>query len=309
MKLSREAKTGIFAILILALAIWGFNYLKGKNILNPTNEYYVKYANIEGIIESGNVLYRGFKVGNINGIVFDSDSPEFFVVKFNVNKNINIPVGSKIFGTQTNLIASTKDLVIEFSDAKEFYNSGDTVVAGYKSSPLEMLEPYKKQLDNILSNIDTTLFAIKETLNAETRENLQQSVSALKLTIGSIESMMAPGGTLNKSLKNVESITSNIKDKNQEISKSIDNLANATSALDSAGLQRTLMSLDSTLLATNAIMNKINNNEGTAGLLVNDSSLYINLSSATASLDSLLTDLKENPKRYVHLSVFGGKDK
>jgi phospholipid/cholesterol/gamma-HCH transport system substrate-binding protein len=309
MKLSREAKTGIVTIVVIALAIWGFNYLKGKNIFKPTNTYYVVYQNVEGLIESGYVYYRGYKVGNITGLKFNREHQNSFIVEFIISKDFKIPINSVVTAMQASIIASTKDLEITFSDEKTYHEPGDTIKAGYDPGMMGMIEPVKDDLEEIVESLKETISAINHTFDEKTQNDLKSTIASLNKSLASLGYMLSSNGTLGKTMKNVESITSNIKDKNEEIGKSIEHMANVSSALDSADLQSVIHSLDSTLLATKNIMRKINDGDGTAGLLINDSSLYFNLASATASLDSLLVDLKEHPKRYVHLSVFGGKDK
>lgn len=307
MKISREVKTGFFAIIILALTVWGFSFLKGKNILKPTREYHVKYSSIDGIIESGNVFYKGYKIGNINGIYFDTKNPELFVVNFLVNKDLRIPVGSTIRAIKPNLIASTKDLELVLYDTNVYYKPGDTLMAALETGMLDMLKPIQDQLQKTMTSLDATLKALEQTLNSETQKHIQEIIASLDASMQSINSMLAPGGSISKTMKNMESVSTEIKNKNQKIGESIDHMANITAALDSSDLQGTIARLDSTLQSANAMLTSINKSEGTAGLLVNDSTLYMNLASATASLDSLLTDLKAHPKRYVQVSVFGGK--
>lgn len=310
MKISREAKTALIAIGIIAITIWGFNFLKGKNIIKPTDEYYVVYDDIEGIIESGTVFYKGFKVGNINGIAFDPENPgKKFVVKFILEQRMKIPVKSRVIAKQSNPIVTTKDLEIEFYDTTVYYKPGDTLIAAYDPGIMGILEPLQNQFDITIEKLNATLQALDNTLNEETQANIRKSVAAVHESLVSLKNMLAPNGEISKSVSNIESVTSNIKKNNDKINESVDHFKNISADLDSANLAQTLAKLDSTLAATYAIMDKINNSEGSAGLLINDSALYVNLAAATASLDSLLSDMKEHPKRYVHFSVFGKKEK
>jgi phospholipid/cholesterol/gamma-HCH transport system substrate-binding protein len=309
MKLSREVKTALVAILVIVLTIWGYNFLKGKNIIKPTDEYYVVYDDIEGIIESGSVFYKGFKVGNINGIYFDNENPgKNFIVKFVLEQRLKIPLKSKVIATQSNPIVSTKDLKIEFYDTNAYYKPGDTLIAEHDPGIMGFLEPLQNQFDQTIAKLNATLAALDNTLNEETQANIRKSVASVQESLASLRSMLTPGGEISKSVKNIESVTSNIKNNNDKINQSVEHFKNISADLDSADLAKTISKLDSTLTATYLVINKINNSEGSAGLLVNDSALYKNLTLATASLDSLLSDMKEHPKRYVHFSVFGRKE-
>lgn len=309
MKITKEVKIGAVAIIIIASTIWGYNFLKGKNILSPTNVYYVAYDHIEGIIESGSVLYHGYQIGNINKINFDTDRPEKFVLSIILNKDLKIPLGTKVIAKETNLIAGAKNLHLIFPDTIGFHQAGDTLMPAYDAGLMGILEPLQNSFDEVITNLNTTLESFNNTLNKKMQDDLHNSISALSYTLNELAKNMSPKGSLGKSLSNVESITSSLEENSDALGQSLVNLSNITGSIDSANLGQTLFKLDSTLASTNEIMAKVNNNEGSMGLLVNDSSLYINLASATASLDSLLIDVKANPKRYVRVSIFGGKDK
>ncbi len=309
MKLSREVKTGIVALVVLALGIWGFNFLKGKNILSPTDSYYVEYNQIEGLIGSGSVFYRGYKVGTISNINFDSKNPKSFIVKINLEKDIKIPLKSRVVAKSSNIIASAKDLFLIFYDTTAYHLPGDTLLPDYDKGMIGIIEPLQKQFDETIKGINQTLLALNNILDNGTQENIQASIKSVKEISSSLSTMLAPNGDLAQTMKNLDSITLTIESKKGEIGNTIDNMSSISASLDSANIGHTIRSLDSTLMATQSILTKINEGEGTAGMLVNDSSLYINLASSTASLDSLLTDLKDHPKRYVHFSMFGKKDK
>ncbi len=309
MKISREIKTGTIALLIIAITIWGYHYLKGKNILNPTNVYYVSYDRIDGIIESGYVYYRGYRVGNITEIAFDATKPNLFTLRLVMEKSLRIPLGSTVMAKSSSLIASAKDLHLVFTDTTAFHQLGDTLTPAYEEGMMAMLEPLQNSLESAMTNLNITLESFNNTLNEQMQADLHASVAALSKSLASFSHQLSPNGDLGKTLAHVESITGGIEQKNEAMGTALENIANITSSIDSANLQQTLLRLDSTLAATNAIMTKINNSEGTAGLLINDSSLYNNLAASTASLNALLADMKEHPKRYVHFSLFGGNKK
>lgn len=309
MKLSREVKTGIIAILVIAIGIWGFNFLKGKNIISPTDIFYVEYSQIDGLIESGAVYYRGYKVGSINRIDFNSETPDRFIVKIVLEKDIKIPLKSKVMAKSSNPIAGAKDLQIIFYDTTAYHMPGDTLLPAYDKGIMGILEPLQNQFDETILGINQTLLALNNILDTGTQENIQASIESVKEISNSLSILLAPNGDLAQTMRNLESVTLTIESKKEEIGTTVDNMASISSSLDSADIGKTIRSLDSTLMATQSILTKINEGEGTAGLLVNDSSLYMNLTASTASLDSLLTDLKEHPKRYVHFSMFGKKDK
>lgn len=309
MKLTREIKTALIAIGILVGTIWGYNFLKGKNILSPSSEYFVVYDQIEGIIESGAVYYKGYQVGSITEIMFNSEDPNKFVLRIVLRKDLKIPVGTKVMAKETNLIAGAKDLQLLYSESKEFHTPGDTLQPDYDPGMLGILEPIQGQLESVVTNLNQTLTSINNILSVDMQKDLNASIASLNLMLANLANSTSTNGSLGKSLKNVETITGSLAENSESMGVALVNLENITTDLDSANIDQTLLKLDSTMSSINSIMAKIDNAEGSAGLIVNDSSLYTNLASATASLDSLLVDLKANPNRYVHISVFGGKDK
>lgn len=309
MRISKEVKTGSIAIIVLALTIWGYNFLKGKNILKSTDEYYVVFDRIDGLIESGTVYYKGFKVGNINSIKFDQGKSDKFILRITLEQRIDIPVGSIVKIKSSNPIASANDLEIVFSDQTRYYQSGDTLKSEVSFGLMDMIDPLQKKIQAVLTGLDSLLNGLNQVIGPETQDTLKRAIADLGSSVNSLKGSLADGGDLSNSFEHLESITGNLESKNEDISRTLDNLNGITTELDSVDLYATFTSLDSTLISVKSIMEKINQGEGTIGLLINDSSLYTSLDSTVYHLDALLKDLQENPGRYVQVSVFGKKDK
>jgi phospholipid/cholesterol/gamma-HCH transport system substrate-binding protein len=309
MRLSREVKIGLIAILVLALTIWGFNFLKGKNILSPTDEYYVVFDRTDGLIEAGNVMMLGYKVGNITSIRFDHEHTGKFIIKFVLEERVKLPVNSYIKVKQINPLASTSDLEIVLSNESIYYHPGDTLKSVVKEGLADVLVGLQSKVESALISLDSTLYSVNNILNPESQMRLRNSINNLNSGLEALNSSLSSGGSLHNSFDNLQSVTGNLKSKNQEISSTLQHLSNISADLDSANLKETLLKLDTTLASASGILDKINHGEGTLGKLVNDSSLYANLDSTSNNLNLLLKDFKEHPKRYVNISVFGKKDK
>jgi phospholipid/cholesterol/gamma-HCH transport system substrate-binding protein len=307
--LSREAKIGLIAILVLALTIWGYSFLKGKNILKPTDEYYVVFDRVDGLIEAGNVMMLGYKVGHITAIRYDHEHTGKFFLKFALEDRVKLPKNSYIKVKQINPLASTSDLEIVQSNSTTFYKSGDTLVSVVNKGLADILMSLQSKVDNVLISLDSTLRRVNNILTPESQAQLRSGIENLNSSLGELNKSLATGGNLHSSFDNLQSVTGNLKSKNQEISSALQHLSNVTAALDSADLGNTLLKLDSTLASTHNIMAKINKGEGTFGKLVNDSSLYTTLDSTSSNLNLLIKDLKVHPKKYISFSVFGKKDK
>jgi phospholipid/cholesterol/gamma-HCH transport system substrate-binding protein len=309
MKLSKEFKIGAIAIVVLAATVWGYNFLKGKNIVRPTDEYYVKFDRIDGLIESGSVLHKGYKVGNINSIYFDHKHSGKFILKIVLEERLKIPRQSTVNIKSSSLIASASDLELVFSDQRTYYTPGDTLNSKTGQGIADMLEPLQQKFESVLTGIDSLLVSVNEVLNEQSQQDLQVLISDLSAAVKSLKSSLDPGGDLNNSLASLKLVTGNLAEKEDVINSSLENLQKITTSIDSADLYSTLSTLNQSLASLNGILTKIDEGGGTIGLLVNDSSLYTNLDSAAYHLDKLMKDLQEHPKRYVHLSVFGRKDK
>jgi phospholipid/cholesterol/gamma-HCH transport system substrate-binding protein len=309
MRLAKEVKIGIIAIIVFAFSVWGFNFLKGKNILEPTNSYYVVFDRADGLIESGNVLMKGYKIGNILSLKYDHENTGKFITKIIVADKVNIPKGSYVKIKQVNPLASTSDMEIIFGDESTFFVPGDTIPSKTATGFTDVLAELQVKVENVLTGIDSMLTSVNKILTPETENQLRSSIDNLYGSLKSLNQSLSANGNLQNSFDNLESITTNLKSKNTKISSTLDHLSNVSSALDSADLKTTLLRLDSTLMAAKDIMSKVNHGDGTLGKLVNDSSLYTNLDSTSFYLNQLISDLNKNPKKYVHFSLFGKKDK
>jgi len=309
MKLSKEVKTGLIAILVLAVSVWGFNFLKGKNILKPTDEYYVLFDRADGLIESGNVMYQGYKVGNITSLEFNQRKSGKFRVKFVLEERMKIPLNSIVIIKQVNPLASTSDLEIIFSNNTQYHNPGDTLASELSVGLMDIASGLVPKLQQAICTLDTILLSVNQVMTPESQEKLRKGIASLEGTLSSLNASLSENGSLNRSIGNLESVTGNLRDNNANISSTLGNLSSITASLDSAGLESTLLKLDSTLVSLESTLSKIDEGEGTMGKLVNDSSLYINLDSTAYHLNLLIKDLKEHPKRYVHFSVFDKKEK
>jgi len=309
MRISKEVKTGFITIIVFALTIWGFNFLKGKDIFKPTNSFFIVFDRADGIIEAGNVMYKGYKIGNITTLEYDYKKSGKFIVEINLDKKLRIPKGSVVKIKQVNPLAATNDLEISFSNENEFHTPGDTLLSGKNKGFTDILTDLQVKVENVLGGIDTLLASVNDVLSPETRKELKGSIKSLHGSLASLDQSLSPDGNLQSSFNNLESVTSNLKAKNSSIASALDHLSNVSASLDSANIKNVLVQLDSTLSSTRQIVAKINKGEGTMGKLINDSSLYSNLDSTTIYLNLLLNDLNQHPKRYVHFSVFGKKDK
>jgi len=318
MKIRYEVKIGLLAIFTIAVFVWGYNFMKGKNILNSAKIYTVIYDRVNGLEESNAILISGYKVGLVNKIRFAPDQSGKLVVSLLIEEDFDIPKNSiaRIYSSD---LMGTRSINLILGDSEEISESGDTLIAEVEGTlqeqvSIEML-PLKNKAENLMLSIDSVLAVIQSTFNENFRDNFSASFEHIRETIKNLNRSTYALDTLltnedsrfSNFLANIESISGNLKENNEELTQLFQNMAAISDSLAKSQIRSTIDNLDRTLANMDITFTRINNGEGTLGLLLADDSLYLNLENATRSLDALLKDLKENPKRYVQVSVFGGK--
>ncbi|MDX9928565.1 MAG: MlaD family protein [Bacteroidales bacterium] len=311
MKITREAKIGVTVLVTIALFIWMYNFLKGENILTRTSHYYVVYDEISGLTESNPVEVSGYKVGVVQSIRFIDDGSGRLLVTLSLDKKMGIPVGSFAEVTAASLIAGMK-IQFVFSDSREIYENGDTIPGRLAESLLTKLEvelmPLKETISGTIIRLDSVIASINMMLTADFRNNVEGTVASLNDMTGSMSTVISEREKeLSATIANLHSFSEVLAGNGTKLDKAMSNLATITDSLASADLAGTIDRLRDAAQQSSELLESINKGEGSAGKLFSDDSLYINLSESLENLSMLLEDLRENPKRYVHFSVFGKK--
>jgi phospholipid/cholesterol/gamma-HCH transport system substrate-binding protein len=308
-KNSREIKTGAVVILVTALFIWGFNYLKGHNILDgASNTYFIKYANVQGLSTASAVTVNGFDVGKVVAISFDQDPDKKgeLIVQFSVEKTFPFGKNSiaKIYSAS---LMGGKSLAIIPSYDSEQAESGDFLAGEIESdifsSVGEKLNPLQAKLENVISSADSLLVSINDILDKQSRNHIKESLAKMNATMSNLERL-----TLNAELLVIEN-REGLKKSIGNVKHMSENFAKISDTLVNANLGLMLAKIDTTVANIESITASIDNGKGTLGKLVNDDALYLNLDKATLELGELLEDFKLHPKRYVNVSIFGKKEK
>ena len=293
---TKEVRIGIAAIIALCVLIYGINYLKGIHLFKPTSYFYVKFQNINGLTKSSPVYADGFRVGIVRELYYDYDHPGNVVAEIDVEPDLRIPKGSSaelaaemLGGVRMNLLLAT--------NPRERYQTGDTIPGGLNSGMLGQVGDLVPQLEKMLPKLDSIMASLN-TLLADpvipaTLHNIEHLTANLSATSGQLQTLMSNDipqltGKLNTIGDNFVTISDNLKE------------------IDYASA---MQKVDSTLANVKMITDKLGSKDNTVGLLFNDPSLYNNLNATTANAASLLEDLRLHPKRYVHFSLFGKKDK
>lgn len=320
--LSNEARTGIIVVSGIAILIWGINFLKGKDFFTRETRLYAVYEHVDGLIPSNNIYLNGLKIGTVRYLDIIPDNSGRILVTLHINRNVSIPKKSTAQIYNTDLLGA-KSIRIILSKETGRAVDGDTLIASNQSSFAEDINsqvgPIKEKAETLLSSMDSVLVIFQSVFNDSTRENLKKSFSSISKTLSSVESISSNLDTLLGAqqsniggiLRNLRSITDNISNNNEKISAAINNFSAISDTLARSNLANTLESTRKAVDETSKILTKINRGEGSLGQLANNDSLYTNLNNAAVSLNALMKDMKENPKRYINLSVisFGGGKK
>lgn len=312
-KITREVKIGFFATVCLAAMFWGINFLKGRNVFSPNHVYYTIFSQVDGLENTNPVLINGFKVGLVKKIQFEEGNTGRFLVTLLVGKKYQIPENTVAKMISTGIMGG-KAIKLEVKPGNRYLNPYDTLPSLIETGLIDQLghqiAPVKEKAETLMVEFSKTLKVMSEVFNEENREQLSQSFANLNKALYSInqtaaelDTNLSPNGTLRKMFINMESISSNLKNNNKDITKIIKNFSALSDTIAKIKIASTMLQVDSAMHQLNEVVTKINSGQGTLGNLIKNDTLYFNLERASKNLDLLIKDIKENPKRYINFSV------
>ncbi|MCC8088154.1 MAG: MlaD family protein [Rikenellaceae bacterium] len=303
MKIRKEVKIGIFGILMLFLLVWGVDYLTGTNIFVSNNTYYAQFDKADGLKSSTEIRLRGLKIGTVTGVGYNPLVDDKVIVEFTVKSDYKIPVDSRIVAANTLIISGTV-LDLEYGQSHIYFHGGDTIPSVGAKDAIGMIsseiEEIKDKVYTLLNNLNTTLDNVNTALN---EDNLNNIGNAIK----NIDNLIAED--LSEIARNLNYVTGSLSENSYRIENILANVDEFTDSLNSIDLTGLVSEFNTTVNNLNEITSKLNEGSGTIAQLINNDSLYDSLVSATGNLSLLLDDIKANPKRYVSISVFGGRNK
>ncbi len=301
MKFYKESKIGIIIALALALLIWGLNFLKGRNLFTGSKQYYAVFSNIGGLKKTSTVSANGYNIGLVSDIFFSKGDINKIIVEILVDDQFKIPKNTVVEIYSTDILGS-KAVQLELGDSKEIAHKNDTLRSSFSGDLNSAIASIKNKAEHTIVTLDTMMTSFRQILTPETQKNVRLAIANLQ------DLIITEKQKISKVLDNVESITHNFENTNKSVSNIMTNLSAVSDSLAAANLKNTIEKANNTLTQTSEILTKINSGKGSLGQLVNNESLYLSLHRTIQDLDSLIVDLNNHPKRYVHLSIFGSKD-
>lgn len=299
MKLTKEIKIALIAIVGILVMYFGINFLKGMNLFSTNNAYYMTFDDIQGLGASTPIYADGYKVGTVDGLEYDYKENGPIKVKVDINKDLRIPQGSKAEIVK-DLMGNLQVNLLLANNPRERVEPGGIIPGAVNGGMMDkaanlvpVVEKMLPKLDSILSSVNALL---ADPALAASLHNVETITSNLTVSTRELNTLMAG---LNKQVPGMIGKANGV----------LDNTNRLTANLASLDVQGTLNKVNQTLESAHQFTEKLNSNQGSLGLLMNDTKLYDNLTSTMGHADSLVIDLKAHPKRYVHFSVFGRKDK
>lgn len=294
--ITKEVKIGIAGLAALCILIYGINYLKGIHLFKPSSYFYVQFQNVNGLTKSSPVFADGFRVGIVRDLIYDYTQPGKVIAEIDVDPELRIPKGSSAELT-SDMLGGIKMTLLLANNPRERHEVGDTLPGKLNNGVMEKAAAMVPQVEKMLPKLDSILSSLN-TLLADpalpaTLHNAEQLTGSMAVTSRKLEQLMS---------NDIPQLTS-------KLNTIGDNFATISSNMKDVDFAAAMQKVDATLANVKSLTDKLGSTDNTVGLLLNDPSFYQNLNATAANAATLLEDLKAHPKRYVHFSIFGKKDK
>lgn len=293
---TKEVRIGIAGIIALCLLVYGINYLKGVRLFHPTTYFYVKYKNINGLTKSSPVFADGYKVGIVSDIIYDYNNPGNVIVQIELDTDMRLPKGSSA-ELESEMLGGVKMNVLLANNPRERHEIGDTIPGISSSGLMGTVTGLMPKIEQMLPKLDSILLSLNTILSDK---NIPAILESTKATTTNLASVTSQFNTLMR--RDIPELTG-------KLNTIGDNFMTISANLKEFDYAATLAKVDETISNAKMLTERMNSKDGSIGLLLNDTKLYQNLNETTANAASLLEDLQTNPKRYVHFSLFGRKNK
>ncbi len=294
--ITKEVKIGIAGIAALCILVYGINYLKGIQLFKPSSYFYVQFQNANGLTVSSPVFADGYRVGIVRNLYYDYNQSGKVVAEIDVDPQLRIPLGSSA-ELASDLLGAMKMNLLLANNPRQRHEAGDTLPGRLNNGMMDAVAAMMPKVEQMLPKLDSILGSLNTLLADQALPNTLHNVETLTGNLASTTSQL--NRLMNRDIPQLTGKLNVISDNFVDISNNLKQVDYA------AAMQR----IDATLANVKALTDRLASKDNTIGLLLNDPSLYNNLNATTANAASLLQDLQAHPKRYVHFSLFGKKDK
>lgn len=306
MTLSKEFKVGAFSIVALVTFFFGYNYLKGTDFFNSSKRYYLVYENIDGLAQASDVILNGLPVGKVGERTMMDDGSNRIKVTIIISQNVKIIKGSKAILFDNGLLGG-KAVKLELAKGTEAYESGEFIPTSVDAGITQQLTQNAKP---IMAKVDSALFKFNKIIDAKTDTAIHNILSNLESTSASLKTLIQNADPkLQSTLGNVSDLTASLAQTEKKLKPILEKMKGVADSLQKAKIAQTVANANKTIVELQEVVSKINKGQGSLGKLVNSDSLHTSLDKTVKDLDKLFIDMQEHPKRYVHFSVFGSKEK
>jgi phospholipid/cholesterol/gamma-HCH transport system substrate-binding protein len=314
MKIKNETKVGVLAAFAIALLIIGYNFLKGNSIFSNETVLYARYSRVDGLGVSKPVLINGFQIGRVDQLTLQPNGT--IVATLKIKGKYDIPKNTIARLESTDLLGG-KAIIMDLGNDRNYAVDGDTLNANVEKGLMETVQPVQKKAEQIIAKMDSILTSVNSILNPNFQKSVDRSFTSIASTLGTLEATSkkvdalvgSESSKLSSILSNVEAITVNFKNNGAKIDGILSNLNSVTDKMAALNFKQTVDNANKAVADLQVMVADMKAGKGSLGKLLNDEEMYRNLTSASKNLDNLMIDLKANPKRYVHFSVFGGGNK
>jgi phospholipid/cholesterol/gamma-HCH transport system substrate-binding protein len=306
LNLSREIKTAILVLGCLGTFIFGFSYLKGTSLFDNDLVLHSVYQDVEGLVVGAKFTINGYSVGKVKNIDFDENYQKIKVT-YSLRKDLSFSSQSVAQLYEAGLIGGKAIAILPVYDSGVTIKNGDNLPSAVKPGLTELVNqqiaPLQDKIEGLLTSADSLFAGVSNVLNYKSQENLKLALNGLTESISNINS-------LSKSMSRIVNSNELVFNSTMEhVGATSKNLAQLTDSLSKIEFGTTMKNMEVASNQLKTILSNLEQGEGTVGKLLNDDGLYNELLHSSESLEALLTDLKDNPKKYVHFSLFGRKDK
>jgi phospholipid/cholesterol/gamma-HCH transport system substrate-binding protein len=314
-KKSKPFLIGLTFIIAIVVFVWGFNYLKGRDLFKKQMFLYAVYPTVNGLVTAKPVYINGLRVGQVNKLYFSEDLSGKIVVQLLIQTKFPIPKNSVAHIFSADLMGS-KSIELKLGDSPEIAQNGDTLPTSVEKTFMEevnkQIKPLKVKAEMLLSSIDTLVDAFNAVMTEASVRNLESSLRNLRLTIKNLakttsnvdEMVNTEIDTVKSILNNADSLIISLNQNTKDVSNIITNMSDLSDTLMTINYSEMVRNINQSLNNINNITQKIEQGQGSAGKFINNDSLYLELNKSAEELNKLLRDIRENPKRYVKFSLF-----